>query len=72
MVSLSPLCVFEEQARMKCKTSQCAATRRILVIAKLHYQGPALVCVRADAHVKWLMCVRESVHSYVFAGNVSD
>lgn len=57
---------------MKCKTSQCAATRRILVIAKLHYQGPALVCVRADAYVKWLMCVRESVHSYVFAGNVSD
>lgn len=57
---------------MKCKTSQCAATRRILVIAKLHYQGPALVCVRADVHMKWLMCVSESVYSYVFAENGSD
>lgn len=62
MVSLSPLCVFEEQARMKCKTGQRSSTQRIMVIAKPCYQGPSVVCASVNANL--LMCVM-SVYVYV-------
>lgn len=61
MVSLSPLCVFEEQAPMKCKTGQRSSTRHIVVIAKPRYQGPAIVRVRAGVCVCEMINVCKSV-----------
>lgn len=53
---------------MKCKTSQCGATRRILVIAKLHYQGPIVVCVCEGRRV----CEMVNVSKGVCSGSDSD
>lgn len=67
MVSLSPLCVFEEQARMKCKTGQRSSTRRIMVIAKPRYQGPTVVrvsvckLVNVCTSVCLCICIRGNV-----------
>lgn len=60
--TLSPVRLLKSALVWNAKPAKCAATRRILVIAKLCYQGPALVRVRADVHVRWLMCVRVSGH----------
>ena len=57
---------------MKCKTSQCGATRRILVIAKPHYQGPIVVCVCVCVCEGRRECEMVNVSKSVCSGSDSD
>lgn len=59
---------------MKCKASQCGATRRILVIAKPHYQGPVVGCVfvRTCVCEGRRVCEMVNVNEGVCSGSDSD